>query len=128
MPNVDAEALIASKLGELPDPDNSDRTFMFLPYAQFPGQHEEHQQLIEANKQRTARALVLMLENHGKTIVDVADITPPPALGSNPVVGLYCSSCAGLLLQTTEKVDREGKLSIPPHAINPDCGTQHGAA
>lgn len=116
--------LIARLLPELPYPDGT--PLMFPAHADtFPGDTEEEQAAKSLMNKAIAVALLNGLKINEHQIVSDAQLAQPLQFGSSTIVTLHCASCAGVLM--TVVMSQDGKISIPPRAIDPDCATRHGA-
>ena len=116
---------IAAALPAMTHPDGT--PFMFPQHAdKFPGYSEDQQDSIGKMNFAIAEALLNHLQQNGRTVATVEQVAQAQRLGDHTVVSLHCATCAGELVTTT--MGRDGKISIPPRSIDPDCATRHGAA
>ncbi|WP_099024321.1 hypothetical protein [Mycolicibacterium palauense] len=115
--------LVAGGLPALPHPSGT--PLVFPAHADtFPGDTEE-EQAAKANMNRLiAEALLNHFKLNEHTLVPNAQLAQPQRFGDHTIVTLHCASCAGVLITVT--MSQGGKISIPPRAINPDCGARHG--
>lgn len=117
--------MIARGLPELPYPDGT--PFMFPAHSDtFPGDTEEEQAAKAGMNRAIAVALLNWLRQNQHSVKSDAELAQPQQFGDGHIVTLHCASCAGPLI--TVAMSRDGKISLPPRAINPDCETQHGAS
>lgn len=116
---------IAAGLPALPHPDG--RARMFPAHAtNYLGDTDAEQAVKSAMNQDTAEAFINYLQANGRQIVTDAELVTPQQYGEHTIVTAHCATCAGVLI--TAIMSRDGRISIPPRAIDPDCGTRHGAA
>lgn len=118
-------ALFARGYFAMRHPDGTD--IVFPAHADsFPGDTEEEQEARSAMNKKTAEAQLNYLQINEHSVVPNAQLAQPQQFGEHTVVTLHCATCAGVLITAT--MSRDGKISIPPRAINPDCETRHGVA
>jgi hypothetical protein len=117
--------LIARGLPALPYPDGT--PLVFPAHADtFPGDTEEEQAAKKGMNTAIAIALLNWLRVNQHSVKSDAELAQPQQFGDGHIVTLHCATCAGVLLTVT--MSRDGKVSLPPRAIDPDCATKHGAA
>lgn len=116
--------LIANGLHGLPHPDGT--PFMFPQHAdKFPGYAENEQNRIGKMNFAIAEAFLNYLNINGRSVVPAERVAEAERHGDHTVIALHCATCGEVMLTTT--MTRDGLLSIPARAINPDCATKHGA-
>ena len=116
--------LIARGLPALPHPDGT--PLMFPAHVDtFPGDTEEEQAAKRTMNIVIAQAFVNYLQINEHTIVSNAKLAQPQQYGEHTIVTIHCATCAGVLMAAT--MSRDGKISLPPRGIDPDCETRHGA-
>ncbi|MGB0972849.1 MAG: hypothetical protein ACPGVG_18105 [Mycobacterium sp.] len=116
--------LIARGLPALPHPDGT--PLIFPQHAdQFLAETEEEQAAKSAMNKMIAQAFLNYLHVNGQEIASSASLAQPQRFGEHTVVTGHCATCAGVLFTAT--VTQDGKFSIPPRLINPDCESRHGA-
>ncbi|MGE2733845.1 hypothetical protein [Mycolicibacterium vaccae] len=117
-------SLVARGLPALPHPDGT--PLVFPAHADtFPGDTDEEQAAKAAMNKIIAEAFLNYLQLNGHSIVSNGQLAQPQQFGEHTIVTLHCATCAGILFTST--MSRDGKISLPPRAINPDCSTRHGA-
>lgn len=114
MPMTEDIADLAANLGQLPHPELG--TLSIVNFSTFAGQDDELQTQINVFTTQVATAILNFWDQRGKMLVDKADVTGPPKLGSYNVVTVLCSGCGGRLLQVTPGPD--GTASVP-HQLMP---------
>lgn len=116
--------LIARGLPALPHPDGT--PLVFPAHANtFPGDTEEEQQAKTRMNTAIGEAFLNWLKVNQHSVVSDAQLAQPQPFGEGHIVTAHCASCAGVLFTAT--MSRDGKFSVPPRAIDPDCATRHGA-
>lgn len=116
--------LIARGLPALPHPDGT--PLVFPAHADtFPGDTEEEQAAKSRMNKAIAEAMLNWLQLNQASIKFDAELVQPLQFGEHTIVTLHCATCAGVLITTT--MSRDGKISLAPRAIDPDCATRHGA-
>lgn len=120
----DTVELVAGLFPALPHPDGT--TLVFPQHADtFPGDTEEEQAAKAGMNRSIAVAFLNGLQSKQHSIKSDAELAQPPQFGEHTIVTLHCATCAGVMLTTT--MSRDGKISLPARAINPDCESRHGA-
>lgn len=125
MPNPAAAELIATNLAQLPHPDGTPLMFPNHSGA-WPGLPEDMQAQITAMNTAIAEAFVNLLETNGYAIASQTELQTAQQLGTGTLIALHCQICGNIIIEIL--AGRDGKASIPPRAINPECEARHGAA
>ena len=116
---------IAAGLQNLPYPDGT--PLVFPAHADtFPGDTEEEQKAKTGMNRAIAVAMLNYYRQGQHTLVADAVLAQPQQFGESTIVTAHCATCAGVLFAAT--MSRDGKFTVPPRSIDPDCETRHGAA
>ncbi|UXA19546.1 hypothetical protein [Mycobacterium sp. SMC-4] len=115
--------LIAKGLPALPHPDGTPLSFP-AHVDTFPGDTEEEQAAKHAMNITIAEAFLNYLQSQEHSIVSNALLAQPQQFGEHTIVTIHCATCAAVMFTAT--MSRDGKISMPPRAIDPTCPL-HGA-